>query len=235
MARQGSFEVVVDGREVPEVLLDLTPCGGGDVLRLHLAQGHPVDVLHAALAERGDRGVDRPVEALRVPERIVVAGGDHDVIAGAEQVRLDVAAREIADEHRRLADDRDVPVGGEEVLQHATRAESDRVGHQHHPLVGWCDRTDTLGRSRRHGDDHGTRERDRRDRDSADGSAARAGSVHATHQPVVSKSVWPVDEVRKQSRPVSLVPRVIEFATTAPAAALADEVGVMPAQASAVT
>ncbi len=231
MASEGAFEVVVDRGEVPGVRLYLAPRGGGDVLRLHLAQRDPVDVLHTGLGQRRDRRVDRVVESDRVPERVVVARGDHDVVTGAEQVRLDVTARQVADEHGRLADDRHVPVGGEERREDTSCPEPDRVGHEHHALVARRDGADGLGRSGCHADEHRAGEH-RRDQC---GPTPAETCRHGTHQPVVSNSVWPVEEVRKQRRPVSLMPMVIEFATTAPAPALADDVGASPVQASALT
>ena len=70
------LEMLVHGREVPVVRLDLVPRARRDVLRLHLAQRHPEHVLHAAFLERPDDRVDRAVEPSGVPVRVVVAAGD---------------------------------------------------------------------------------------------------------------------------------------------------------------
>ena len=191
-------------------------------------------MLDACSGQRRDRGVDGLVESHRVPVRVVVSGSDNDVVAGLVQVRTDVLAREIADEDSGLADDRDVPVGGEVALENAASSETDRVGDQHHALLGGGDRAGALTWSRRDGQEHGARERCGRNRDGRS-DAASAAWGHGTHQPVVSNNVWPVDDARRQSWPVSEMPRVTEFAMTAPAAALAEEVRAEPEQASAVT
>ena len=133
--------MVVDGREVPVVRLDLPPRRAGDVLRIDLAQHHPIDVLDPGSGERVDDRIDRSIEPLRIPVRIVVPGRDDDMFAEPFGVRgepsLDVVGLELLDEAGRIAVDMDGPAGRERPGQRRLGPEPDRIGEHHDPLGCW--------------------------------------------------------------------------------------------------
>ena len=127
MTGERGAEVLVHFGEVPVVGLHVLPGAGADVLRLHLAQRDPYDVAHALGHQRVDHGVHRPVEATRVPEGVVVAGG-HDGHRGQWAGRGDVVGHGLVGEDGWSAGDGHVPTG-ERPRDGVLGRQPDRVGH----------------------------------------------------------------------------------------------------------
>ena len=134
MPHDRPLEVFVDGWEVPGVREHLAPRRPRDVLLLHLAKRHPVDVLDARPRQRVDHGVDRSIESSGVPVRVVVPAPDHDMVADDRTVgcqgRDHVPVTQLLDHVGGRADGVHLPVGGKGPRQHAGGAEADRVAEQ---------------------------------------------------------------------------------------------------------